>query len=53
MSSTLLVVHVHCRVKPEHVAAFRDAALANARASVQEVGVARFDVILHPDDGGW
>lgn len=50
MSSSLLVVHVHCRVKPEHVAAFRDATLANARASVKEAGVARFDVIEDRED---
>ena len=36
--------------KPEHVAAFREATLANARASVQEPGVARFDVIQDRDD---
>src|SRR5688572_22019518 len=50
MDNTLLIVHVHCRVKPECLAAFREAALANARASVQEPGVARFDVIQDRDD---
>ena len=45
MSNTLLIVQVACHVKPEAVAAFREATLANARASVQEPGIARFDVL--------
>lgn len=47
---SLLVVHVHVHVKPEHVDAFREATLINARASVQEPGVARFDVCQRQDD---
>ncbi len=46
----MLVVHVHVQVKPECVAAFREASLENARASVQEPGVARFDVGQQLDD---
>jgi quinol monooxygenase YgiN len=46
----LLVVHVHVRVKPEYVEAFKDASLANARESVKEPGVARFDVVQQQDD---
>ena len=46
----LLVVHVHVHVKPEHVAAFQAATLATARASVQEPGIARFDVVQQVDD---
>ena len=42
---SLLIVQVSCHVKPESVAAFREATLANARASVQEPGIARFDVL--------
>lgn len=45
MSTTLLIVQVACHVKPDAVAAFREATLANARASVQEPGIARFDVL--------
>lgn len=48
--SSLLVVHVAVHVKPESVEAFRAATLANARASVQEPGVARFDVLQDKDD---
>ena len=50
MSNSLLVVHVHCHVKPEAVDAFREATLANARASVREPGIARFDVVQDRDD---
>jgi (4S)-4-hydroxy-5-phosphonooxypentane-2,3-dione isomerase len=46
----MLVVHVHVQVKPECVQAFKDATLANARESVKEPGVARFDVLQHEDD---
>jgi autoinducer 2-degrading protein len=43
-------VHVHVRVKPESVEDFRRATLENARASVQEPGIARFDVVQQQDD---
>ena len=46
----MLVVHVHVHVKPEHVEAFRQATLDNARHSVQESGIARFDVVQQADD---
>ena len=46
----MLVVHVHVSVKPEWVEAFREATLANARQSVQEPGIARFDVAQQADD---
>ena len=46
----MLVVHVHVRVKPESVDAFKQATLANAKASVQEPGIARFDVVQQLDD---
>jgi quinol monooxygenase YgiN len=46
----MLVVHVHVHVKPESVAAFKHATLPNARASIQEAGVVRFDVVQQQDD---
>jgi quinol monooxygenase YgiN len=46
----LIVVHVHCRVKAESIEAFEAATLANARASVKEPGVARFDVVKDVED---
>ena len=41
----MLVVHVFVHVKPDQVEAFETATLENARNSVREPGVARFDVI--------
>jgi quinol monooxygenase YgiN len=46
----MLVVHVHIHVKPESVQAFREASLENARNSVNETGIARFDVVQQNDD---
>jgi len=48
--SAMLIVHVHVRVKPDCIEAFKAATLANASASVQEPGVARFDVVQQADD---
>jgi quinol monooxygenase YgiN len=44
------ILHVHIRVKPECVETFRAATLDNARASVREPGVVRFDVCQQQDD---
>ncbi len=46
----MLVVHVHVHVKYEHVEAFRVATASNARASIREPGIARFDVLQGEDD---
>ena len=46
----MLIVHVHVRVKEGQVQAFRSASLENARNSVREPGVVRFDVIQQQDD---
>ena len=46
----MLVVHVQVRVKPEHVEAFKLATQENARQSVQEPGIAAFDVVQQEDD---
>lgn len=46
----MLVVVVHVRVKPESIVAFKEATLENARNSVREPGIARFDVIQQADD---
>lgn len=46
----MLVVHIQVRVKPEAVEAFKTATLANARESVKEPGIARFDVSQNQDD---
>lgn len=46
----MLIIHVHVRIKPDSVAEFRQATIENARASVLEPGIARFDVIEQQDD---
>jgi (4S)-4-hydroxy-5-phosphonooxypentane-2,3-dione isomerase len=46
----MLIVHVQVQVKPEFIAAFREATAENARNSVQEPGIARFDVLQQSDD---
>ena len=46
----MLIVHVHVRVKPDCIEAFKEATIANARQSVKEPGIARFDVVQQQDD---
>jgi (4S)-4-hydroxy-5-phosphonooxypentane-2,3-dione isomerase len=47
---SMLIVHVHVHAKPECVEAFKQATLANARESVSEPGIARFDAVQQLDD---
>ena len=46
----MFIVHVFVHVKPDQVEAFRATTLENARKSVQEPGIARFDVLQQQDD---
>ena len=46
----MLIVQVHVHVKPEFIEAFREATAENARNSVREPGIARFDVLQQADD---
>jgi autoinducer 2-degrading protein len=46
----MFIVHVFVHVKPEQVDAFKTATLENARNSVREPGIARFDIIRQQDD---
>jgi len=46
----MIIVHVHVHVKQECIEAFKAAILANARASIREAGVVRFDVCQQADD---
>jgi quinol monooxygenase YgiN len=46
----MLVVHVFVHVKEDRVEAFKAATTENAQNSVQEPGIARFDVIQEMDD---
>jgi quinol monooxygenase YgiN len=46
----MLIVLVHIKVKPECIEQFKQASLENAKASIKEPGIARFDVIQQQDD---
>jgi quinol monooxygenase YgiN len=46
----MLIVHINVVVRPEFIEAFKAATVENARQSVQEPGVARFDVAQQLDD---
>lgn len=46
----MLIVHVHVHVRSECVEAFKTATLTNARLSLLEPGVLRFDVAQQADD---
>jgi (4S)-4-hydroxy-5-phosphonooxypentane-2,3-dione isomerase len=46
----MLIVHVFVHVKADQVEAFKTATIENARCSVQEPGIARFDVMQQQDD---
>ena len=46
----MLVIHVHARIRPERLDDFLAATLANARESLAEPGVLRFDVIQDQAD---
>lgn len=46
----MIIVHVFIHVKQDFIEAFKTASVANARNSVQEPGIARFDVIQQDDD---
>lgn len=46
----MIIVHVLVHVKPEFIEAFKQASVENARESIQEPGISRFDVIQQEDD---
>ena len=46
----MLIVHVHVKVKPDCIEAFKEATIANASQSIKEAGIARFDVVQQADD---
>lgn len=46
----MLVIHVFVSVKPDEVEAFKAATVENASNSINEPGIARFDVIQQDDD---
>jgi (4S)-4-hydroxy-5-phosphonooxypentane-2,3-dione isomerase len=46
----MLIVHIQIHVKPQVVGAFLEASKENARNSVQEPGIARFDIVQNTAD---
>ncbi|HOW18467.1 MAG TPA: antibiotic biosynthesis monooxygenase [Phycisphaerae bacterium] len=46
----MVIVFVDVHVKPESISAFREATIENAKESVKEPGVARFDVLQQEAD---
>lgn len=46
----MFIVHVFAHVKTDCVEAFKAASMENARNSVREPGIARFDVVQQQDD---
>lgn len=46
----MYIVHVFVHVKPDQIEAFKGATIENARNSLLEPGVGRFDVIQQTDD---
>jgi (4S)-4-hydroxy-5-phosphonooxypentane-2,3-dione isomerase len=46
----MFIVIVHLHVKPEKIEAFKEATLENARNSLQEPGIVRFDLLQQSDD---
>jgi quinol monooxygenase YgiN len=46
----MLIIHVHVHVVPEQVEAFREATIENARSSIKEPGIARFDFLQDSAD---
>ncbi len=46
----MLIVHVFIHVKEDRIRDFKEATLENARNSVNEPGIARFDIIQQIDD---
>ena len=46
----MIAIHVYVHVKPDLIEAFTAATIENARHSVMEPGIARFDVFQEADD---
>jgi len=46
----MLIVHIHVHVKPEFIEPFKAATLTNARLSLLEPGVLRFDVLQEAEN---
>lgn len=45
----MLIIQIQVHVKPEFIEAFKHATVVNARESVKEPGIARFDFVQQDD----
>jgi quinol monooxygenase YgiN len=46
----MYIVHVFVKVKPEYIEQFKAVTLMNAKASLDEPGIARFDVLQEEEN---
>lgn len=46
----MIIVHVFIHAKPDMIDAFKEANVKNARSSIREPGILRFDVMQQEDD---
>jgi (4S)-4-hydroxy-5-phosphonooxypentane-2,3-dione isomerase len=46
----MFIVHVFIHVKEEYIESFREASMENAKNSILEPGITRFDVLQQKDD---
>lgn len=46
----MFIVHVFVHVKKDKIDGFKEATLENAKNSIKEPGIARFDVVQQQDD---
>jgi quinol monooxygenase YgiN len=46
----VFIVHIYVQVKPEYIEEFKKISIENARSSVKEPAIARFDIIQQSDD---
>lgn len=46
----MLIIHISVRVKPEMVEEFKKVTIANAQSSLEEPGIARFEVLQQTHD---
>ena len=49
-SCSMLILIVNIHIKAEHIEAFREATIENARNSLREPGIVRFDVLQQTGD---
>lgn len=46
----MLVVHVHIKIKEDQIEKFKQVSIENAQKSIQEPGIARFDILQDKDE---